>query len=137
MKVKSILIKNFKSIKEVSIDLKKINILIGPNGVGKSNFIQFFYLLNNIVNQNLQSYITEKGGADNFLFFGKKFSESVVGHISFGNNEYAFELKPTTENNFYFDKEITAYSNQVYGGKSKRNLANGNKETNLIKNFEK
>ncbi len=137
MKVKSIAIENFKSIKKVSLDLKNINILVGANGAGKSNFIQFFSLLNNIVNHNLQNYITEKGGADNFLFFGRKYSASFFGNISFGINEYEFELKPTSENNFYFDREITTYHNQRYGGMSKRDLSDGNKETNLIKEYEK
>ncbi len=135
MKVKTIKIKNFKSIKEVNLDLKSINILIGANGVGKSNFIKFFNLLNNIVNQNLQNFITSKGGADNFLFFGRKSSESIFGNISFGVNEYEFELKPTTENNFYFNKEITIYHSLKYDGTTKRDLSSGNKETNLIRNF--
>ena len=115
MKVNSIGIKNFKSIKDISLSLKNINILIGPNGVGKSNFIQFFNLLNNIVNQNLQNYVTEKGGADGFLFFGRRYSEFFSGDISFGINEYELELKPTEDNNFYFSKEIISYQSQRYG----------------------
>ncbi|MCP5063883.1 MAG: AAA family ATPase, partial [Ignavibacteriae bacterium] len=137
MKVKSIKIKNFKSVKEVTLELRNINILIGSNGVGKSNFIQFFNLLNNIVSQNLQNYVTEKGGADSLLFFGRKHSESFIGDISFGINEYEFELKPTSDNNFYFDKEITAYHNKKYGSMSQRDLSKGNNETNLIKEYEK
>ena len=138
MKVKSVKIKNFKSIREITLELKNINMLIGANGAGKSNFIQFFTLLNNIVNQNLQNYITEKGGADNFLFFGKKYSDFFSGHISFGRNEYKFELKPTADNNFYFSKEITIYENTTYNkGIAERDLSDGNKETNLIKQIEK
>lgn len=33
-------INGFKSIRECSIDLKPINVLIGSNGAGKSNFIR-------------------------------------------------------------------------------------------------
>ena len=36
-------INGFKSIRECSIDLKPINVLIGSNGAGKSNFIFCFY----------------------------------------------------------------------------------------------
>ena len=39
-------IENYKSIEKVEIDIKDINILIGSNGAGKSNFISFFKLLN-------------------------------------------------------------------------------------------
>jgi predicted ATPase len=39
-------IEGFKSIKSVKVPLSPINILIGANGSGKSNFIQFFEFLN-------------------------------------------------------------------------------------------
>ena len=50
-------IENYKSIEKVEIDIKDINILIGSNGAGKSNFISFFKLLNSIVKQKLQSFV--------------------------------------------------------------------------------
>ena len=39
--LKQITIKGYKSIKEAEIELGNINILIGANGAGKSNFISF------------------------------------------------------------------------------------------------
>ena len=54
MKIHSISIKNFKSIRQLDdFELQDINILIGSNGAGKSNFISFFKFLNQIVNKNL------------------------------------------------------------------------------------
>lgn len=35
-------IKGYKSIKEAKVEIAPINILIGANGSGKSNFISFF-----------------------------------------------------------------------------------------------
>jgi predicted ATPase len=43
--------------------MQPINVLIGANGSGKSNFISVFRLLENIYNQRLQSYIKQNGGA--------------------------------------------------------------------------
>ena len=40
----NIKITGYKSIKDLNLDLKPINILIGSNGVGKTNFISFFRL---------------------------------------------------------------------------------------------
>ena len=37
-------IQGFKSIKKLELPMKSINILIGSNGAGKSNFISFFKL---------------------------------------------------------------------------------------------
>jgi predicted ATPase len=41
-------IKGYKSIKEAKVALKSINILIGANGSGKSNFLSFFEFLNSL-----------------------------------------------------------------------------------------
>ncbi len=44
-----IIIKGFKSIKECNLELKSVNLLIGCNGAGKSNFIGFFRMIQQIV----------------------------------------------------------------------------------------
>jgi predicted ATPase len=133
--INKIVIENFKSIRHLDIDIKNINLLIGSNGAGKSNFIQFFRLLNSIVSSNLQNHIVEGGGADNFLFFGRKVSSSLSGLVSAGPNEYNFELAPTEDNKFYFKVESTTFTHASYGNTVKT-LADGNKETNLIKQIE-
>ena len=33
-------IQNFKSLKDVTLELQKVNLLIGPNNSGKSNFLK-------------------------------------------------------------------------------------------------
>ena len=74
-------IENYKSIEKVEIDIKDINILIGSNGAGKSNFISFFKLLNSIVKQKLQSYVAEESGANNVFHHGLKNSEFIPNQI--------------------------------------------------------
>ncbi|MDJ1491671.1 AAA family ATPase [Cytophagaceae bacterium DM2B3-1] len=109
-------IENFKSIQKANISLLPINILIGANGAGKSNFISFFKLLNQIYEQNLQTYIAQNGRADNFLYFGRKKSHSLKGLITFTNNignivnRYGFVLTPNTENNFFFQLEKKGFN---------------------------
>ena len=46
--INRIKIEGYKSIKKLDLELKPINILIGSNGVGKSNFLSFFKLVNNL-----------------------------------------------------------------------------------------
>ena len=44
--VKKIVLRNFKSIKELSIDVRKgINLLVGPNAGGKTNILEAIYFL--------------------------------------------------------------------------------------------
>ena len=42
-------VKNFKSIKDVTLDLGKLNVLVGPNGSGKSNLLEAFLFARSVV----------------------------------------------------------------------------------------
>ena len=68
--IERIIIENFKSIRKLDLELKPINMLIGANGSGKSNFLSFFKLNNEIYNQRLQYYISNE--INKFLYFGRK-----------------------------------------------------------------
>ncbi|MGB0982989.1 MAG: AAA family ATPase [Saprospiraceae bacterium] len=81
--INKIQIENFKSIRKMDLKLHQINVLIGANGVGKSNFIGFFKLLKNIYEDNLERYVAEEGGADNLLYQGLKVSDSLGCTIQF------------------------------------------------------
>lgn len=129
-------IKNFKSIREADIDLKNLNIFIGGNGVGKSNFIGVFKLLNNIIEQNLQNYVGKSGGADNILYFGRKVSEFLEFELFFDDsvNGYWCRLEPNADEYLFFVKEYIWYHvKEQYDYPLKENIANGNLETNLYR----
>ncbi len=97
--INRIKIEGYKSIKKLDLELKPINILIGSNGVGKSNFLSFFKLVNNIYEQRLQGYVAKQGGADNLLHFGRKVTEQIKGTLYFDyKNSYVFELFSDSEN---------------------------------------
>lgn len=107
-------IKGYKSIKNLELEMKPINILIGSNGVGKSNFVSFFKLINAIFNERLQKYIVEEK-ADNLLYFGRKTTEFLYGKLIFNsgngnNNAYYFNLAQTKEGGLFFEKEASGYN---------------------------
>ena len=77
------------------IPLGKINILIGENGAGKSNFISFFELTKAIYDQRLGSYMLSNGGINAQLYRGLKYSKSINGLIDYDNrNAFYFDLRP-------------------------------------------
>ena len=133
MKIDAISIKNYKSIKELEdFKLSKLNILIGANGAGKSNFISFFKMLNMMIEKKLREY-TKTIGADNILYFGKKKSSEIVGKIDFGRNKYGFNLKPTEDDILFFAEERTYYLSQTYNGfETERVIGQSNSETRLF-----
>lgn len=111
MKIDNVSITNFLSIRELkNFKLNDINILIGGNGVGKTNFISFLKLLKQISNRNLQSYVAEHSGASNILYKGNKISLFLRGRIEFDNkNAYEFILNKNNSNAFYFSGERAAF----------------------------
>jgi predicted ATPase len=102
--LQNIKIEGFKSIKTLDLKLSPINLLIGSNGVGKSNFISFFKLVNNIYEQRLQQY-SLKSGVDNLLHYGRKNTNEIKGYLNFGNNAYSFTLLPSDESKLFISRE--------------------------------
>ncbi len=133
MELNRIQVKGFKSIKELDLELKALNILIGANGSGKSNFISLFKLLNQIVGQNLQSFVGLSGGAETFLFFGSKVTDNIEIKLNFGWNGYNCILKPTVDDKLIFDREECLFHNPNYPKPYSELIGTGSEETNLHK----
>ncbi|MDI9365520.1 MAG: AAA family ATPase [Flavobacterium sp.] len=79
-----IVIDNFKSIKHADVKLQKINLLIGPNNSGKSNFLKLFEVIKNQVdsynNYTISRIVTKEGLALSAMII---LSESRI-HIDTG-----------------------------------------------------
>ncbi|MDP4274656.1 MAG: AAA family ATPase [Bacteroidota bacterium] len=101
-------ISGYKSIKSERIDLKPINILIGANGSGKSNFISFFEFLSHLYHRNLNEHIALSGGENKILHKGQKITDTISFKIEFdnGNNGYSAILKLGTEGFVFTDERL-------------------------------
>ena len=98
MKISNIQIRNFKSIKEMDLDIKDINIFIGSNGAGKSNFISFFKFLNYLLEDDLKYYVEKYDKPDKLLYFGLKYSSELYVKVSFVDNHFlGYTLVPTAD----------------------------------------
>ncbi|MDO4715827.1 MAG: AAA family ATPase [Bacteroidales bacterium] len=113
--MKSIEIKGYKSIKRLTIDLRPINILIGANGSGKSNFVSFFDFLYNLYELKLNTYIAKRGGVDKFLHHGRKQTEELYFYLDFDINGYAATIVPTTDGRFFFKEENLYFKGNPWG----------------------
>jgi len=100
--IENIQITNFKSIKHLDLKLNDINVLIGANGVGKSNFLSFFEFLKSLIeginSVSLKRYIARNGYMSNVIFYGLKDNDGLKGNVKFsridkyGAFEYSFSL---------------------------------------------
>jgi len=78
----TLIIKNFKSLKNVRFDLQKINLFIGPNNSGKTNvFKALEYLFNSILSHKLP--ITPENLKRNYFGFGDENSTVFKEPVSF------------------------------------------------------
>ncbi len=112
--IKKISIQGFKSIQDCTdFELTNLNIIIGANGAGKSNFVQIFRMLMAMTRKNFSKFILERGGGDNFLFNGPKVTPQINIEFEFqslsdnakGSNLYRFELTPTVDEQFLISEE--------------------------------
>lgn len=108
--INTIGIQGYKSIRDIKLELKPINILIGANGSGKSNFISFFEFLDNLYNKKLQDYVGLRGGIEKFLHKGTEPSDKLEGYIKFadGTNSYSFTIQPSADS-FVVSTEVLWY----------------------------
>lgn len=98
MKLKSIQIKGYKSIgvQANSLNFGEITLFLGANGVGKSNLVSFFSMLNYMMTGSLQTFIAERGYANSFLHYGAKVTREIEAKIEFedeiSTDTYQFRL---------------------------------------------
>ena len=90
--ITSISIEGFKSIERIQdLPLRPINVLIGANGSGKSNFIGAFSLLHAVRDKTIDEYVERSGGSDRILHFGSKVTPKLKVVVTFSGNAW-FEL---------------------------------------------
>jgi len=127
--IDKITLKGFKSIRDLdSFPLKSLNILIGANGAGKSNFIDFFRLLRAMVDDNLPGFVREHGGADGFFFMGPKYTRRISARLEFGQHAYEFILAPTSSAELMFEGQQIHYAGGSKAGGATYSASGGIRE---------
>lgn len=74
---KSIHIQGYKSIRSQTVALGRMNVLIGGNGAGKSNFLSVFQLAKAVGEEALDEWVEENGGANRILHLGRKNTQEI------------------------------------------------------------
>ena len=129
-----ITIKGFKSIASVEkLRLGSINLLISPNGSGKSNFIGVFSFLHKIREGHLNDYVRKAGGAEQLLHFGSKVTDEILIKISFCQevNQYELTLEPAEDDSLYLSSEA------AYFWKRKNIVSQAGNHCILVKTVQK
>lgn len=121
-----IAIQGYKSFKDFELSLNRINILVGANGAGKSNFLSFFEFLNALYEQRLTEYVSLRGGTARFLFEGPKVTRRIFAELTFCGNLYSFTIEEGA-GRFVFTHERVGHT-------SDSNLVNSDEEIATLGN---
>jgi predicted ATPase len=97
--IKQIHVSGYRSVRELDLELKPINVLTGPNGCGKSNLYNSLVLLARAAQGQLARAIAEEGGTPSVFWAGgeraryknKKPPKRVV--LGFEAEKFGYELQ--------------------------------------------
>lgn len=111
-------VNGFKSLSDFSLKLKQgLNILVGPNGSGKTNIVLFFEFLSQLTSNQVGHAVSAVGGAGSIFKkiglndYEKDIEFKIYGSKKIGSKKaivYEYEAKITTS----FEKDSIIYSFQ-------------------------
>jgi predicted ATPase len=114
--LKKVAIKGYRSIQDAELELRSLNVLIGANGAGKSNFVSFFKMLNEMMAGRLQEYIGKTGRGQSVLHFGPKTTPQLEGLLEFEEGDavdiYHLRLFHAAGDTLLFAEETLDYKRQ-------------------------
>jgi predicted ATPase len=116
-RIQSISIEGHTSIERATVELGPINILVGANGSGKSNFIRALELLGRISDLDLGLYVERAGGASMLVRHpgGAEIKISVTGE----SGRYWATLEATPDDRLIFASEdASTVGEGASGGRS-------------------
>ena len=93
--LKRVVLNNYKSIKECSVNLGPLTFLLGQNGAGKSNFLDALRLVAESLNTSLEHALRERGGI-------KEVRRRSAGHPTHFGIRLEWQLSNETEGVYAF-----------------------------------
>ena len=132
-------IRGFRSLADVELRPREgASVLIGANGSGKSNFVQFINMLSWMLKaRRLGEFVSIQGGADDQLHGGNETTPRLEAEIAMrtdtGLNEYRFTLAYAHPDRLIFTDEAFRYSRDDRAGDADWiHLKSGHSEAGIV-----
>jgi predicted ATPase len=90
--LREIHISNFKSLKNVSVPLKRLSFFCGPNASGKSNLADALDFLSHVFRNGIQHAVAQKGGFYNICFRRIRRAKGPIRFRILGERTYRGQL---------------------------------------------
>ncbi|GAA3967004.1 hypothetical protein GCM10022630_04500 [Thermobifida alba] len=130
-RIRTITIEGLTSIRSAKVDLGDLNILVGANGAGKSNFVSALALLGRIVDGELNLFVGQAGGAGVLLHNGAKGDAAIRIRLDFAPNGYEAVLVPAANDELIFRSETVWFHGEGYDRPWTDSLGAGHRKTRL------
>jgi predicted ATPase len=112
-----VVLENYKSIAFCDVRLGPLSILVGPNGTGKSNFLDALRFLSKIMYAPLATAIQERGGFSKLSYRGSPAAGNLGLRIEFKTADAKgyYSLRPTEDDNvgYSFAREGSGIQRQL------------------------
>lgn len=92
MAISTLNVEGYRSIRSVELKLRPINVLVGPNGVGKTNLYRSMFLLAAAAAGQLAPAIVEEGGMPSVLWAGARKKGVVRMRLGVSLDQLTYEL---------------------------------------------
>jgi predicted ATPase len=93
MAINKIKVSNFKSFDELAVDLRPLNIVIGANAAGKSNFLEVFRFVRDVSRHGAENAVSLQGGMEFLANLRIGASRPVAVESSADSHEYLDDLE--------------------------------------------
>lgn len=120
----------FTSIGRAVLELRDVNVLIGANGAGKSNFIRALEMLGQIVDNRLALYVGRAGGASAILNRTQA-ADQMELVLQTAQSRYVARLALSADDELVFVYEFLGRSPSG-GDRHELSLGAGHRETRLL-----
>jgi predicted ATPase len=137
--LKRIRVAGWKSIKDQTIELAPLTVVIGANGAGKSNLLSLFKLMNVLFasTPGLRNYVGMNGYADSLLHYGSRETPAAELELVFetaaGEARYDARWAAAAGGSLIFTEERVAFFRAGSTAPHVVDLGAGHTETNLIR----
>ena len=92
--IKNLHIQNYRSIRDMSLELEQLNIVFGPNGTGKSNIYKAIYLMHSAAQGQFSQALANEGGILKVFWAGKTRSDQLRRmNLAVETETYEYELQ--------------------------------------------
>jgi predicted ATPase len=116
----------YRSIRTIRVPLQRINVLVGPNGCGKTNLYRAMYLVGRAAEGQLARTLAEEGGFPSALWSGERYKGPVRMTLEVSLDKMDYRLScglPNIINSaFVLDPEIKEEDLWFRDGKKKVSL---------------